>query len=142
MIARFMFFYKPGVTLSYKKSLRRLCIAQGLYDLVGHSGSFCQILTKFVLRTVSFGSLPKGVQTSGWPVGFHQPKYVTYVLAGNVGNESLEGSRHPAKPPSQRERLISKSMTQLDSTSPQRTCLIGRCKDMMSKIDPMRAWEW
>ena len=33
-------------------------------------------------------------------------------------------------------------MTQLDSTYPQRTCLIGRCKDMMSKVDPMRAWEW
>ena len=26
-----------------------------------------------------------------------------------------------------------------DSTSPQRTCLIGICKDMMSKMDPMRA---
>ena len=30
-------------------------------------------------------------------------------------------------------------MTQQNSTSPQRTCLIGRCKDMMSKMDPMRA---
>ena len=36
----------------------------------------------------------------------------------------------------------SKSMTQLDSTSPQRTCLIGRCKDMMSRMDPMRARKW
>ena len=35
-----------------------------------------------------------------------------------------------------------KNVTQQDSTSPQRTCLIGRCKDMMSRMDPMRAWEW
>src|SRR6185503_13092678 len=35
-----------------------------------------------------------------------------------------------------------KDVTQQDATSPQRTCLIGICKDMMSKMDPMRAWEW
>ena len=35
-----------------------------------------------------------------------------------------------------------KDVTQQDSTSPQRTFLIGRCKDMMSRMDPMRAWEW
>ena len=29
-----------------------------------------------------------------------------------------------------------------DPTSPQRTCLIGRCKDMMSKMDPMKARGW
>ena len=32
-----------------------------------------------------------------------------------------------------------KSVTQLAATSPQRTCLIGICKDMMFKMDPMRA---
>src|SRR6185436_11255804 len=32
-----------------------------------------------------------------------------------------------------------KDVTQQDSISPQRTCLIGICKDMMSKMDPMRA---
>ena len=32
-----------------------------------------------------------------------------------------------------------KDVTQQDSTHPQRTCLIGICKDMMSKMDPMRA---
>ena len=32
-----------------------------------------------------------------------------------------------------------KDVTQQDSTSPQKTCLIGRCKDMMSSMDPMRA---
>ena len=31
-----------------------------------------------------------------------------------------------------------KSMTQLAATSPQRTCLIGICKDMMSSMDPSR----
>ena len=35
-----------------------------------------------------------------------------------------------------------KDVTQQDATSPQRTCLIGICKDMMSRMDPMRAWEW
>ena len=35
-----------------------------------------------------------------------------------------------------------KDVTQQDSAIPQRTCLIGICKDMMSKMDPMRAWEW
>ena len=35
-----------------------------------------------------------------------------------------------------------KNVAQHDSTSPQRTCLIGICKDMMSRRDPMRAWEW
>ena len=35
-----------------------------------------------------------------------------------------------------------KDVAQQDSTGPQRTCLIGICKDMMSKMDPMRAWEW
>ena len=32
-----------------------------------------------------------------------------------------------------------KDVTQQDSTNPQRTSLIGRCKDMMSSMDPMRA---
>ena len=32
-----------------------------------------------------------------------------------------------------------KDVTQQDSTHQQRTCLIGICKDMMSKMDPMRA---
>ena len=31
-----------------------------------------------------------------------------------------------------------KDMTQQDSTSPQRTCLIGICKDMMSSMNPSR----
>ena len=35
-----------------------------------------------------------------------------------------------------------KYVTQQDPTSPQRTCLIGRCKNMMSKMNPMRAREW
>ena len=35
-----------------------------------------------------------------------------------------------------------KDVTQQDSTSPQRICLIGRCKDMMSRMDRMRTWEW
>ena len=35
-----------------------------------------------------------------------------------------------------------KRMTYIPTISPQRTCLIGRCKDMMSKMDPMRAREW
>ena len=35
-----------------------------------------------------------------------------------------------------------KNTTHIPATSPQRTCLIGRCKDMMSRMDPMRAWEW
>ena len=66
--------------LNYKKSLRRLCPAQGFYNLISHPGSFRQILTELILRTVSFGSLPKGVQTSGWPIRLHQPKHVTYLL--------------------------------------------------------------
>ena len=32
-----------------------------------------------------------------------------------------------------------KDVTQQDSTNPQRTCLIGRCKDMMSSMDPTKA---
>ena len=32
-----------------------------------------------------------------------------------------------------------KDVTQQDQTHRQRTCLIGICKDMMSKMDPMRA---
>ena len=40
------------------------------------------------------------------------------------------------------ETGIPKDVTQQDSTSPQRTCLIGICKDMTSKMDLMRAWEW
>ena len=35
-----------------------------------------------------------------------------------------------------------KDVTQQDPTSPQGTFLIGRCKDMMSRMDPVRAWEW
>ena len=35
-----------------------------------------------------------------------------------------------------------KVMTQQDPTSPYGIRLIGRCKDMMSRMDPMRAWEW
>ena len=35
-----------------------------------------------------------------------------------------------------------KRTTYIPATSPQKTCLIGRCKDMMSRMDPMRAWEW
>ena len=29
-------------------------------------------------------------------------------------------------------------VTQQDSTNPQRTCLTGRCKDMMSSMDPSK----
>jgi len=32
-----------------------------------------------------------------------------------------------------------KDVTRQDSTHQQQTCLIGICKDMMSKMDPMRA---
>ena len=32
-----------------------------------------------------------------------------------------------------------KDVTQQDSTQQPQTCLIGRCKDMMSSMDPMRA---
>ena len=35
-----------------------------------------------------------------------------------------------------------KDVTQQDPTSPQETRLIERGKDMMSRMDPMRAWEW
>ena len=35
-----------------------------------------------------------------------------------------------------------KDVTQQDSTGPQRTFLIWICKDMMSKMDLVRAWEW
>ena len=84
--------------LNYKKSLRRLCPTQGFYNLISHPGSFRQILTELIIRTSSLGSLSKSVQTSGWPIRFHQPKYVTYVLTGDVGDKPLEGSKHPAEP--------------------------------------------
>src|SRR6185437_14992388 len=87
--------------LNYKKSLRRLCPAQGFYNLISHPGSFRQILTELIIRIASLGSLSKSIQTSGWPIRFHQPKSVTYVLADDVGDKPLEGSRHPAKPHSQ-----------------------------------------
>ena len=64
--------------LNYKKSLRRLCLAQGFYNLISHLGSFRQILTELIIRTASLGSLSKSIQTSGWPIRFHQPKHVTY----------------------------------------------------------------
>ena len=35
-----------------------------------------------------------------------------------------------------------KDVKQQDSISPQRTCLIERCKDMMSRMDPMGARKW
>src|SRR6185437_7038552 len=73
--------------LNYKKSSRRLCLAQGLYNLISHPGSFCQILTELIICTVSLGSSPKSIQTSGRPIRFYQPKYMTYVLAGNVGDK-------------------------------------------------------
>src|SRR6185312_3108211 len=92
---------------NYKTSLRRLCPTQGFYNLISHPGGFRQILTKLIFHTVSLGTLSKGVQMSGWPIRLHQPKHVTYVLTGDVGDKPLEGSRHPAKPPSQRERFVS-----------------------------------
>src|SRR6185312_1347588 len=93
--------------LKYKKSLRRLCSAQGFYNLISHPGSFRQVVTEQIISTISLGSSTKSIQMSGWPIRFHQPKYETYVLAGNVGNKPLEGPRHPAKPPSQHEWFIS-----------------------------------
>src|SRR6185369_7228541 len=93
--------------LNYKKSLRRLCPAQGFYNLISHPGSFCQILTELIISTISLGSSSKSIQTSGWPIRIHKPKYVTYVLVGNVGDKPLEGPRHPTKPPGQREWFIS-----------------------------------
>ena len=44
--------------------------------------------------------------------------------------------------PGHQETGNPKDVTQQDPTSPQGTRLIGRCKDMMSKMDSMRAWEW
>ena len=93
--------------LNYKKSSRRLWLAQGLHNLIGHSRSLRQILTELIICTLSFGPLFKHVQASGWPIRFHQPKYVTYVLAGDGGDKPLKGSGHSAKPPSQRERFLS-----------------------------------
>ena len=40
------------------------------------------------------------------------------------------------------ETGIPKDVTQQDSTSPQRTCLIGRCRDMTSRMDPIKARQW
>ena len=90
-------YFWPTRQLNYKKSLRGLCPAQGLYNLIGHPGSFCQILMELIISTISLGSSSKSIQTGGWPIRFHQSKYVTYVLAGNVGDKPLEGSRHPCE---------------------------------------------
>ena len=58
--------------LNYNKSSRRLSPAHGLYNLISHSGSFCQILTELIISTISLGSSSKSIQTSGWPIRFHQ----------------------------------------------------------------------
>ena len=79
--------------LNYKKSLRRLCPAQGFYNLISHLVSFYQILTELIIGTISLGSSSKSIQTSGRPIRFHQPKYVNYILTGNVRDKLLEGSR-------------------------------------------------
>ena len=93
--------------LNYKKSLRRLCLAQGFYNLISHPGSFRQILTELILSTISLGSSSKSIQTSTWPIRFHQPKYVTHVLASDGRNKPLKSSGNFAKPPCQCERFIS-----------------------------------
>src|SRR6185369_8829934 len=60
---------------NYKKSLRRLCPAQGFYNLISHPGSFRQILMELIICTVSLGSSPKSIQTSGRPIRLYQSKY-------------------------------------------------------------------
>ena len=62
---------------------------------------------KFVFCTISFGSLSKGIHTSGGLVELHQSQYVTHVLAGDGGDKPLKGSGNFAKPPRKRERFIS-----------------------------------
>ena len=98
---------RPTRQLKLIRSSRSLRLAQGLYNLIDHSGSFCQIFTELIARTISLGSVSKSVQTSRWPVGLHQPEYVAHVLSGDGGNVPLEGPRHFTKSPHQRERLIS-----------------------------------
>ena len=70
-----------------------------VHNLVGHHGSFFHILTELLIRTVRFGSLPKCVQTSRWPVRLHQPEYETHVLAGGCGDIPLEGLGYFMKSP-------------------------------------------
>ena len=85
-------YFWPTRQLNYNKSSRRLGLVQGLYNLVSHSGSLRQILTKLIIHTISPGSLPKRVQASRWPVSLHQPKYMTHVLSGDGGDIPLERS--------------------------------------------------
>ena len=100
-------YFWPTHQLNYNKSSRRLCLVQGLYNLVSHPGSLCQILMELIIRIVSPGSLPKRVQASRWLVSLHQPKYMTHILLGDGRDIPLEGPWDFAKYPRQCERFIS-----------------------------------
>ena len=71
--------------------------------MVGHHGSFFQILIELFFRTISFGSLPKCIQPSGRPVRFYQPEYMTHVLTGGCGDIPFKGLEYFTKFPRQRE---------------------------------------
>ena len=55
----------PHTNLITIKSSRRLSLAQGFYDLIGHSGSLCQIMTKFIFSTISHWPLVQA-RPCGW----------------------------------------------------------------------------
>src|SRR6185503_17557797 len=79
---------------NYKQSSRRLRLAQGLHYLVGHHGSFFQILTELFFSTISFGALSKCIKTCAWPVRFHQPEYMPHVLSSGYGDVPFETFRY------------------------------------------------
>ena len=84
-------YLRPTRQLKLPASSRGLGLVQGLYYLVGHHGSFFQILTELFFSTISFGTLPKCIKTCAWPVRFHQLEYMTHLLTGGCGDIHFKG---------------------------------------------------
>ena len=85
---------------------RRSGLVQSLHYLVCNSGGLLQILIELFISTISLRALPKCIKWSTWPVGHHQPEYMSHVLSGGQGDVPFKAFKYFMKPPRQHERFV------------------------------------
>ena len=68
------------------RSSRGLGLVKRLHYLICYHGGLSQILIELIISAIRLCTLPKCIQTSGWPVRIHQPEYMTHVLTGGCGD--------------------------------------------------------
>ena len=98
-------YLRPTRQIKLQTSSRGLGLAQSFHYLVSHHRGFLQILIELCINTIRLCALPKCIKRSLWPVGLHQPEYMSHVLSGGCGDIPYETFGYFSKLLRQSERF-------------------------------------